>query len=86
MKNALLARLKRLEATVVPMSLPAYRIGVLKVLPADFTGDKHVVTTKQGPVVHNIQSCSFEERPGRPSRGGDDGIPRIYLTPDEANL
>jgi hypothetical protein len=85
MKDTLLSRIKRLEASAASPQL-AYRIGVLKPLPAGFLGDRHIVIVKQGPIEHSTQWCEFEERPGPAPHGAADGIPRIYLSETENNI
>ena len=82
MKNPLLKRLEMLEALVAPVASIPYRIGVLKTLPADFVGERHIVIVNEKP----SGSCEFEERPGPAPPGEDDGVPRIYLTEAEANM
>jgi hypothetical protein len=47
-------------------------VGVLKRLPIDFVGERHIV--------------GFEERPGPGPPGANDGICRAYLSEDDVNL
>ena len=86
MKNSLLARLKKLEASIAPVPSIEYRIGLLKLLPEDFVGERHIAIVKRGPPGENTPWCEFEERPGPPPPGQDDGVPRIYLSEDEINM
>jgi hypothetical protein len=64
----------------------AFRIGLLKRLPEDYVGERHVVIIEREPFSssHNVQ-CEFEERPGPPP-GPYDGVPRVYLSEDEMRI
>ena len=84
MKSTLRRRLQRLEAAVSSEERPAFLIGVLKRLPDDYRGERHVVIAKADP--NNPQPYAFEERPGPAPAGSDDGIPRIFLTEDESKI
>ena len=53
-KRSLRTRLQRLEAELRPDKGPYLRIGLLRQLPADYTGERHVVIVREGEV---------EERP-----------------------
>jgi len=86
MKPALVARLKRLESRKQENAQLAYRIGVLRPLPADHTGERHVVIVKRYPSAGNVESCKFEECPGPAPLGSDDGVPTVYMSEDEWNL
>lgn len=86
MKRTLVARLKRLESRRRENTPLRIRIGVLKMLPEDYSGEKHVAVVNPRPTAGDMQWCEFEERPGRGPMGCDDSVPRIYLTEDEANF
>jgi len=66
MKAALLSRLQRLETR----SGGAHKalkllLGPLRQLPANYTGERHVVITKREPTDSPTrEECEFEERPG----------------------
>ena len=49
MRSKLLARLERLEARAEPAAPLTFRYGWLTPLPADFTGERHVVIVKREP-------------------------------------
>jgi hypothetical protein len=84
MKAALLSRLKRLEAHPGLRPPYAYRIGPLKRLPEDYVGERHIVIVEEeDPPSRDTGWCEFEERPGPPPPGSDDGIPRVYVSEDE---
>jgi hypothetical protein len=77
----MLSRLKRLEAQPGLRPRCALRWGVLKRLPEDYVGERHVVIVESEPPAssHGGQ-CEFEERPGPPPPGCADDIPRVYLS------
>jgi hypothetical protein len=81
MRSKLLARLERLEARVEPAAPLMFRYGWLRPLPADFTGERHVVIVKREPTKSpNIEWCEFQQRPGAaPTEGSDDSF-TVYLT------
>ena len=81
MRSKLLARLERLEARAESDATLTLRYGWLTPLPADFTGERHVVITKREPTNSpNAEWCEFEERPGAAAtEGNDDGL-TVYLT------
>jgi hypothetical protein len=63
----------------------AFRWGVLKRLPDDYVGERHIVVVEiEG--TSDTGWCEFEERPGSPPPGSDDGVPRVYLSEDEMKL
>ena len=66
MRAALRSRLERLEVVVEPKKPQRFRSGVLKTLPADYVGERHVVIVKREPsgAPGNGEWCEFEERPG----------------------
>ena len=80
MNTRLLARLETLEKVRSPQASIAYRMGVLKPLPRDFAGQRHIALVKRGGVQQNVEWCEFEERPGKAPAAQDDGIPTIYLS------
>jgi hypothetical protein len=60
---------------------------VLKRLPEDYVGERHVVIVEREPLSSsNTGLCEFEERPGPAPPGSDDGVPRVYLSEDEMKL
>jgi hypothetical protein len=81
LRSRLLARLERLEARAEPAAPVNFRYGWLTPLPADFTGERHVVMVKSQPTTSpNIEWCEFEERPGPAAIEGSDGSFTVYLT------
>jgi hypothetical protein len=80
MKTKLLSRLERLEAKAQDAREATIQIGVLKRLPDDFRGERHVIVAKRYPSsTPNWERCVFEERPGPAPSGVQDGAGRIYL-------
>ena len=71
MKAGLLKRLKRLEEVrpVDNLALVEFQIGYLRSLPAEYTGDRHLVTVGRDPdgLYH------WEERPGPEPADEDQG-------------
>ena len=86
MNERTLFRLKRLETQTELNSEPALRLGVLKRLPEDYVGERHVVIVEREMPASDDGSCAFEERPGPAPSGSDDGVPRVYLSEDEARI
>ena len=65
MRAALRSRLERLEVIVEPKKPQRFRSGVLKTLPKDYVGERHVVIVKREPAgAPGNEWCEFEERPG----------------------
>jgi hypothetical protein len=66
MRAALRSRLERLEVVVEPKKPQRFRSGVLKTLPTDYVGERHVVIVKREPAgaAGNFEWREFEERPG----------------------
>ena len=65
MRAALRSRLERLEVVVEPKKPQLFRSGVLKTLPKDYVGERHVVIVKREPAgAPGNERCEFEERPG----------------------
>ena len=86
MRTSLLGRLEKLEKKRAPEPVIAYRIGLLKTLPKDFIGERHVAMVKRGDVRDNVEWCEFEERPGPAPVNQDDGIPTICLSESDMRL
>ena len=81
MRSKLLARLERLEARAEPAAPLIFRYGWLTPLPADFTGERHVVIVKREPTSSpNIEWCEFLERPGAAATEVNDDSFTVYLT------
>jgi hypothetical protein len=82
MKAALLKRVQRLEEVrVVACQPPEFQVGFAKKLPAEYTGDRHLVTVGRGPdgLYH------WEERPGPDPDESQGNLPpfRVVLAPPE---
>ena len=61
MKAALLKRLQRLEEVCgVACQPPEFQVGYLKKLPAEYAGERHIVTVDRDP----DGTYHWEERPG----------------------
>jgi hypothetical protein len=83
MRKSILTRLERLEVRPEASRPLLLRYGWLRVLPNDYTGERHIVIVKREPARSpNAEWCEFEERPGRAAgeRSGhrrlrrDDGV------------
>ena len=87
MKKKLISRLERLEARCQAMQ-PQLRYGILKRLPPDYEGERHIVVVSENPMPTSPHvACVFEERAGRAPRGTKvDNIPRAYMSEDDLNL
>ena len=81
MRAALRSRLERLEVVVAPKKPQLFRSGVLKTLPADYVGERHVVIVKREPAgAPENECCEFEERPGpAPVDAQEDDCTTIYI-------
>jgi hypothetical protein len=84
MKAALLKRLKRLEEVQATENLPPveFQVGFVKKLPAECTGDRHLVTVGRDPdgLYH------WEEQPGpEPNKDKRNSVPpfRVVLASAE---
>ena len=73
MHRQLLARLVKLEASMAPRRSLMYRYGYLTKLPAEYTGEKHVVITSRIVEGPGREHCEFEERRGPAPFSDDDG-------------
>jgi hypothetical protein len=87
MKAALLKRLKHLEEVQATENLPPveFQVGFVKKLPAECTGDRHLVTVARDP----DRLYHWEERPGpEPYKGKRNSIPpfRVVLASPEEYL
>jgi hypothetical protein len=82
--RSLLTRLKRLEHVRATQRQPQIelQIGYLKTLPPEYAGERHMVTLGR----HPDGKYQWEERPGAPMDGGDDGhIFRVILVEKTAD-
>ena len=81
MKAQLRSRLERLEARAVATIPPKFRYGAIKPLATDYTGERHVViVTRELTASPNVERCEFEERPGSPPAGSDNGGVNVYMS------
>jgi hypothetical protein len=85
-KRSLRWRLERLEAELRLHAEPYLRIGLLRQLPADYTGERHIAIAQHGAVERGRQSCSFEERPGPAPPGPPDPVPWFYVTETQMRI
>ena len=82
-----LSRLKRLESHPGLRPPCVMRWGVLKKLPEDYVGERHVVIVESDPPSSSETGyCEFEERPGPAPPGQEDLGCYVYFTPDEMNI
>ena len=82
MRAALRSRLERLEVVVEAQKPQRFPSGVLKTLPRDYVGERHVVIVKREPAgaPGNVEWCEFEERPGpAPVDAQEDDCTTIYI-------
>ena len=86
MKAILKSRLKRLELKRKPVRRSVIQMGVIKRLPDDFTGEKHVVVSNPRLVDPFLEYCDFEEQPGPAPRGGHDEACKVFVTEDDLLL
>jgi hypothetical protein len=65
MNTRLFTRLARLEAALAPQLVSLVRYGWLATLPADYVGERHIVTVGREPTISpRFEWCEWEERPG----------------------
>ena len=63
------------------------QIGLLRRLPDDFVGERHIIVVKREPTsTPNWEACEFEERPGSEPPGTRDESCRVYLTEADMRL
>ncbi len=75
------SRLETLEARLQPKVTRLIRYGWTTRLPADYTGERHVVVVKRTPGGSpNFEWCEFEERPGPAPGKADHKNFEIHLT------
>ena len=88
MRAALRSRLERLEVVVEPKKPQRFRSGVLKTLPKDYVGKRHVVIVKREPAgAPGNEWCEFEERPGpAPVDAQEDDCTTIYIIYQEREI
>jgi hypothetical protein len=88
MRAALRSRLERLEDRVEPMKPQLIRSGVLKTMPKDYVGERHVVIVKREPGgAPGNEWCEFEERPGpAPEDVQEDDCTTIYIRYEEREI
>ena len=83
MKAALLKRVQRLEEVrVVACNPPEFQVGYLKKLPADYTGERHIVTVGRDP----DGTYHWEERRGPEPDDKRASIPPfrvVFTSPEE---
>jgi hypothetical protein len=80
MKSRLLSRVGKLESYVEAVLPSRLRVGLLRTLPDDYVGPRHVVVLSRTPgALPHIEACEFEERPGRGSENVDDDVTTIYI-------
>jgi hypothetical protein len=65
MRRSILTRLERLEAILAPKQVRTLCYGWLATLPADYSGERHIVIVKQEPTGSpHFEWYEWEERPG----------------------
>lgn len=83
MKASLRSRLERLENRTEARRSPDFLYGWIRMLPADYLGERHTVIVKREPTGSpHVLWCQFAERPGpAPDGDSDDGFV-VCLTPE----
>jgi hypothetical protein len=84
--RSLRRRLQRLEAELRLDKGQSIRIGRLRELPADYTGERHVATVWEREMESGRHSCSFEERPRPAPPGPRDPVPWLCLTQTQMDM
>jgi hypothetical protein len=81
----LTSRIERLESKVRREAIQTIRIGLLRPLPADYRGERHIVLVKRKGTASGYPE--YEERPGRgPRRRTQDDFPTIFMSEDDLAL
>ena len=87
MNARMLSRLKRLETQPGLLPPSGFRWGLLKRLPEDYIGERHVaIVEREPPSSSNTGQCVFEERPGPALPGSEDPSFNVYLSEDDMGL
>ena len=87
MNTRLRFRLERLEARRQRARQSKIRVGIVRVLPYDFVGERHIVPVEPGaPGRPAGATYDFEERPGPAPPGTYLDPGRIYIGEAEAML
>ena len=84
--RSLLWRLQRLEAKLRLDEGAHLRVGRLRKLPADYTGERHVAIVWEREAEGGRHWCSFEERPGPAPPGPRDPVPWLCITQTEMDM
>ena len=74
-----------MEAELTPDEGPSLRIGLLRELPADYTGERHIAIVWQGE-IDGGESYTFDERRGPEPPGPRDTVPRLCLTENQLKI
>ena len=81
----LTSRIERLESKARRETIQTIRIGLLRPLPDDYRGERHIVLVKRKGTPSGYPE--YEERPGRgPRRRALDDFPTVFLSEDDLNL
>lgn len=87
MTTKLKSRLERLEAQNQQARQSVIRIGIVRQLPEDFVGERHIAPVESGSSgTLGVGLYGFEERPGPAPRGSHFDDTRIYISEDDAML
>jgi hypothetical protein len=87
MNTKLRSRLERLEAQTRRARQSVIRIGIVRQLPDDFVGERHIAPVERGaPGTPDRGLCGFEERPGPAPHGSHFDATRIYISEEDAML
>jgi hypothetical protein len=87
MNNQLRSRLKRLEAQNMQARKFIFRIAIVRRLPYDFVGERHMVPVEKG-LSDTLGGglCDFEEQPGPAPRGSHHDATLTYISEEDAML
>jgi hypothetical protein len=81
------SRLKRLETQTRLARLSIIRVGVVRQLPIDFNGERHIARVERGAhCTPDGETYGFEERPGPAPRGLPDYGITLFISEDDALL
>lgn len=83
MKSKIASRLRRLESRVAAKRATLMLHGVLKTLPSDYVGERHIViVSRKLNSTGTAEWCNCEERPG-PAPAGSEDVQRIHFYSEE---
>jgi hypothetical protein len=85
MRRTLLSRLARLETRATGAEHAIVRIGYLTTLPADYSGERHVVILSRRR-TEGMEICACEERPGPAPAGTEVSDCQVHIDEIDSKL